>query len=61
MRYDFSKINADTFELMIRSLNQGIFGIPCEQYGQGADGQREFVYNGRIQDKAGNVFEGRHE
>ena len=59
MRYDFSKVSADLFELMIRSLNQGIFGITCEQYGQGADGQREFVYNGRIQDKAGNVFEGR--
>ena len=59
MRYDFSKMSADSFELMIRSLNQGIFGIACEQYGQGPDGQREFVYNGRIQDKAGNVFEGK--
>lgn len=59
MRYDFSKISADLFELMIRSLNQGIFGIACEQYGQGPDGQREFVYNGKIQDKAGTVFEGR--
>lgn len=58
MRYDFSKMSADSFELMIRSLNQGIFGIACEQYGQGPDGQREFVYNGRIQDKVGNVFEG---
>lgn len=59
MRYDFSKINADLLELLIRSLNQNIFGIPCEQYGQGPDGQREFVYSGRIQDGAGNVFEGR--
>ncbi|MBR4982832.1 MAG: hypothetical protein IKY94_09755 [Lachnospiraceae bacterium] len=59
MRYDFSKMNADSFELMIRSLNQGIFGIACEQYGQGPDGQREFVYNGRIQDRAGNVYEGK--
>ena len=59
MRYDFSKISADLFELMIRSLNQGIFGIACEQYGQGPDGQREFVYNGKIQDKAGTVLEGR--
>lgn len=59
MRYDFSKMSADSFELMIRSLNQGIFGITCEQYGQGPDGQREFVYNGRIQDKVGNVFEGK--
>lgn len=59
MRYDFGKISADSFELMIRSLNQGIFGIACEQYGQGPDGQREFVYNGRIQDQAGNIYEGR--
>lgn len=59
MRYDFNKMSSDAFELMIRSLNQGIFGIACEQYGQGPDGQREFVYNGTIQDKAGNVFEGK--
>ena len=59
MRYDFDKMDADSFELMIRSLNEGVFGIKCKQYGLGPDGQREFVYEGSIKDKAGNLFEGR--
>lgn len=59
MRYDFSKMNADSFELMIRSLNEKIFGVKCEQYGLGPDGQREFAYNGTLKDSAGNIFEGR--
>lgn len=59
MRYDFDKMDADSFELMIRSLNHGIFGVKCEQYGLGPDGQREFVYEGTMKDNAGNVFEGR--
>ena len=33
MRYDFSKMNSDSFENMVRSLNEGIFGVKCEQYG----------------------------
>ena len=59
MRYDFNKMDADSFELMIRSLSEGMFGIKCKQYGLGPDGQREFVYEGSIKDKAGNLFEGR--
>ena len=59
MRYDFSKMDADSFEQMVRSLNEGIFGIKCKQYGLGADGQREFVFEGDITDKAGNHYEGR--
>ena len=35
MRYDFSKMSADAFELMVRSLNEKIFGVRCEQYGLG--------------------------
>lgn len=58
MRYDFSKMDADSFELMIRSLNEAMFGIKCEQYGLGPDGQREFAFFGNIRDKAGNLFEG---
>lgn len=27
MRYDFDKMDADSFELMVRSLNERIFGI----------------------------------
>ena len=59
MRYDFSKMSADTFELMVRSLNERIFGIRCEQYGLGADGQREFVFEGNVKDSAGVEFRGR--
>lgn len=59
MRYDFSKMNADSFELMVRSLNERIFGIRCEQYGLGPDGQREFIFEGVVKDQAGVVFAGR--
>lgn len=59
MRYDFSKMDSNSFEEMIRSLNEGIFGIKCEQYGAGPDGQREFVFEGNIKDREGNVFQGR--
>lgn len=59
MRYDFSKMDADSFELLIRSLNEKIFGVKCEQYGLGPDGQREFTFEGTITDSAGIVYEGR--
>lgn len=59
MRYDFDKMDADSFELMVRSLNERIFGIKCEQYGLGPDGQREFTFDGDITDMAGTVFKGR--
>ena len=59
MRYDFSKMDADSFELMIRSLNEKIFGVKCEQYGLGPDGQREFTFEGKITDSSGIVYEGR--
>lgn len=59
MRYDFSKMDADSFELMVRSLNERIFGIRCEQYGLGPDGQREFTFEGTIKDSAGVEFKGR--
>ena len=59
MRYDFSKMNSDSFENMVRSLNEGIFGIKCEQYGLGPDGQREFVFEGTIKDSEGKVLQGR--
>lgn len=59
MRYDFTQMNADTFELMVRSLNENIFGMKCEQYGLGPDGQREFTFEGEIRDGAGNVFAGK--
>ena len=59
MRYDFSKMNADSFELMVRSLNEMTFGIRCEQYGIGPDGQREFAFEGTMKDSAGVLFEGR--
>lgn len=48
MRYDFSKMGSEAFELMIRSLYQSKLGIKCQQFGMGADGQREWVYEGRI-------------
>ena len=56
MRYDFNKMDSNSFEEMIRSLNEGVFGIKCEQYGAGPDGQREFVFEGNIKDREGNVF-----
>lgn len=59
MRYDFNKMDSDSFELMVRSLNEKIFGIKCEQYGLGADGQREFVFEGDITDTSGIIFKGR--
>ena len=59
MRYNFDNMDADSFELMIRSLNMKIFGVKCDQYGLGPDGQREFVFSGEIMDMAGNVFKGR--
>lgn len=59
MRYDFNKMDADSFELMIRSLNEKIFGIQCEQYGLGPDGQREFVFEGELTDLAGVRFDGK--
>lgn len=59
MRYDFNKMDADSFELMIRSLNEKIFGIQCEQYGLGPDGQREFVFEGKLTDLAGVRFDGK--
>lgn len=59
MRYDFSKMNSDSFENMVRSLNEGIFGIKCEQYGLGPDGQREFVFEGTIKDGEGKELQGR--
>lgn len=59
MRYDFDRMNADSFELMVRSLNEKIFGIKCEQYGMGPDGQREFTFEGDITDSSGTVFRGR--
>lgn len=59
MRYDFSKMNPDSFELMVRSLNEKIFGIRCNQYGSGPDGQREFTFEGTVKDSAGVEFKGR--
>lgn len=59
MRYDFSKMDSNSFEEMVRSLNEGIFGIKCEQYGLGPDGQREFVFEGNMRDSEGIVFQGR--
>lgn len=52
-------MDSDSFELMIRSLNEKVFGIKCEQYGLGPDGQREFVFEGDITDMSGTVFKGR--
>lgn len=59
MRYNFNTMDSDSFELMVRSLNQKIFGIKCEQYGLGPDGQREFTFDGDITDMSGTVFKGR--
>lgn len=59
MRYDFDKMDADSFELMVRSLNERIFGIKCDQYGLGPDGQREFTFDGDITDPSGTVFRGK--
>ena len=59
MRYDFSKMDTDSFELMVRSLNERMFGIRCSQYGTGPDGQREFTFEGTVKDQAGGAFEGR--
>lgn len=59
MRYDFSRMSSDSFELMVRRLNEKIFGAKCEQYGMGPDGQREFVFEGSIIDFAGIRFDGR--
>lgn len=46
MRYDLDKMNADSFELMVRSLAEKMFGVKCSQYGLGPDGQREFYFEG---------------
>lgn len=59
MRYDFNKMDADSFELMVRSLNEKIFGVKCEQFGLGPDGQREFSFDGTLEDMAGVTYEGR--
>lgn len=59
MRYDFGKMDADSFEHMVRSLNERMFGVRCSQYGAGPDGQREFTFEGSVKDHAGVVFEGR--
>lgn len=59
MRYDFSKMDTDSFELMVRSLNERMFGVRCSQYGTGPDGQREFTFEGTVKDQAGVAFEGR--
>ncbi|EOS37731.1 hypothetical protein C808_03711 [Lachnospiraceae bacterium M18-1] len=59
MRYNFNTMDSDSFELMVRSLNEKIFGIKCEQYGSGPDGQREFTFDGDITDMSGTVFKGR--
>lgn len=59
MRYDFSRMSADSFELMVRSLNEKIFGVRCDQYGLGPDGQREFAFEGTVKEQTGISFEGR--
>ncbi len=59
MKYDFSQMNPESFELMVRSLNEKKFGVKCKQYGSGPDGQREFTFEGEIRDSAGTVFAGR--
>lgn len=58
MRYDFSKMNCDSFENMVRSLNEGIVGIKWEQYGLVPDGQQEFVFEGTIKDSKGKELQG---
>lgn len=58
MRYDFNKMDSDSFELVIRSLNEKMFGIKCDQYGLGPD-QRELTFVGNLVDSAGTVFNGR--
>lgn len=59
MRYNFDMMDSDSFELMVRSLNEKIFGVKCDQYGLGADGQREFEFDGDITDMSGTVFKGK--
>lgn len=59
MRYDFSRMSADSFELMVRSLNEKIFGVRCDQYGLGPDGQREFAFEGTVKEQTGVSFKGR--
>lgn len=59
MRYDFTKMDSDSFETMVRSLNEKIFGMKCDQYGLGPDGQREFTFEGDLTDNAGTRFNGR--
>ena len=43
MLYNFDHMDPDSFEWMVRSLNEKVFGVRCEQYGLGPDGQREFM------------------
>ncbi len=59
MRYNFDQMDPHSFENMIQSLNEKIFGISCKQYGLGPDGQREFVFEGALKDSSGKTFEGR--
>ncbi|MCI8281997.1 MAG: hypothetical protein HFI76_09950 [Lachnospiraceae bacterium] len=59
MLYNFDHMDPDSFEWMVRSLNEKVFGVRCEQYGLGPDGQREFTFEGEITDVAGVVFQGK--
>lgn len=59
MNYDFSKMSPELFEQMVRSLMEGKFGIQCKQYGAGPDGQRDFVLEGTVELREGDVVKGR--
>lgn len=59
MRYDFSKMGSDAFELMVRSLYQSELGIKCQQFGMGPDGQREWLYEGNIKINNETLYSGR--
>lgn len=59
MTYNFDHMDPNSFEWMVRSLNEKMFGVRCEQYGLGPDGQREFTFEGEVTDSSGMVFRGK--
>lgn len=59
MNYDFGKMGPGLFEEMVGSLMQGEYGIKCNQYGKGPDGQRDFTLEGTIELCEGVKLKGR--
>ncbi len=55
MKYNLDNLGSNSFELLVRSLAECEFGISCKQYGEGPDGQREFVFDATIENNFGKL------